>query len=129
MSPPRRFSTIWNSEKKPDAESEQGEDDSIKHLRCGSLKRAEIPIIQNPRSYLYQPRPNYRHLIQAGFVLLSLMILRYVYFGPFLPRKVKHVNPQDQTLPLHFSTPISTHNAPIGLFIDDDKTWHVYFQC
>jgi len=122
MSPPRRFSTIWNSEKKPDAESEQGADESIKHLRYGSLKRAETPIIQNPR-------PNYRHLIQAGFVLLSLMILCYVYFRPFLPRKVKHVNPQDQNLPLHFSTPVNTHNAPIGLFIDDDKTWHVYFQC
>jgi hypothetical protein len=123
------MSTIWNSEKKPDAESGHGEDESIKRLRNDPQKKGETSILQHPRPYLYQRQSNFRKLIQAGFLLLSLVVFHYVYFVPFLPRKVNHSDTQDQTPSLHFSTPTGTNNAPTGLFIDDDKIWHIYFQC
>jgi beta-fructofuranosidase len=89
-----------------------------------------IPVLQYVPPHWFQRQSKYRKLRQAGILLLSsLVLLHYVYLGVFPPCKFKNANHQDQAPILHFSTPNGTHTSPIGLFIDDNKTWHAYFQC
>jgi hypothetical protein len=116
------MSIIWTFVKKPDAGSEHSEDDD-------SENKGEIHILQHPRWSLYQQQSNYRNLTQVGLLLLSMVALHYIYLGSFAPHKVKYSNAQNQSPSLHFSTPTGTHNAPICLFIEENKTWHIYFQC
>ena len=125
MLPPYISSAIWNSDKKFHPESEYGKNGSIKSVRNDWEKTGRISL---PRWLQYQSK--YTKLRQAGFLLLSLAVLHYVYFGALSPYKFNNSNGQDQAPTLHFSTPTGTHNSPpIGLFIDGNKTWHVYFQC
>jgi hypothetical protein len=73
-------------------------------------------------------QPKYRMLWQAGFILLSLALLHYVYLGGVSLCKFKDFDNRKQTQSLHFSTSTDTHHPPFGLFVDRNKTWHMYFQ-
>jgi beta-fructofuranosidase len=129
MLPPYISSPIWNSDKKFDPDSEYGKNGSTKSVRNDSEKTGGIPVLQYSPPRWFQQQSKYRKLRQAGFLLLSLAVLYYVYFRAFSPYKFKNSNSQGQTPTLHFSTQTGTHNSPIGLFIDGNKTWHIYFQC
>lgn len=73
-----------------------------------------------------------RKLQKTSFLLLSLIaVLHYIYFGTFKLSSFKFMNSHGETqLPtLHFSSQTATQNSPFGLFIDDHKRWHIYYQC
>jgi hypothetical protein len=129
MLPPQRSSTAWNYDNRFYPESEHDNNESIKRVRNDWKMTGENPVLQYPPPNWLQRHSEYRKLQQAMFLLLSLTMLYYIYLGDFLPCKFKDSNSQDQTPILHFSTPTGTQSGPIGLFLDDNKTWHIYFQC
>lgn len=127
MLPPYRSSAVWISGNKFDPESEQGKSGSIQLE--GNDWDMIGPVMQYSQPQWLQRQLEHRKLWQAGLLLLSLAVLHCVYLGAFSPCKFKTFNSNDQTPILHFSTPTGMHNPPTGLFFDDKKIWHMYFQC
>lgn len=109
------------------------------------LKLHESSVIGNPNTTLdpvsehgkdglmkgvLQRQSKYSKLYQVGLLWFAVLaVLHYVYYGIFPTSTFTNLGGHDQAPALHFSTPTARHTSPIGLFVDDNKIWHIYFQC
>ncbi|KAK5050873.1 hypothetical protein LTR84_003432 [Exophiala bonariae] len=80
----------------------------------------------------FRRQSNYKKLQRIAILSLSLaFIFHYVYSEAFNLSLFGFTHPSVlvQVPVLHFSEPTAKRNLPFGLFVDDDKIWHIYFQC
>jgi hypothetical protein len=69
------------------------------------------------------------HKKLCALSLLAVVILQYFYFGNYSCYMYKYPQEQDNHPSLHFAASQNWLNDPHGVFIDANKTWHLYFQC
>jgi beta-fructofuranosidase len=79
-----------------------------------------------PRGWLRRPSR-----FQTAGLLLTLLLVAVLHHGSsrawpsWDPTLTKN---QSQPTALHFWTQTGSHSGPTGLFVDDHKVWHIYFQ-
>jgi hypothetical protein len=90
--------------------------------------------MQKLRPQSQQPQQHTRHtrLCSIGYLLFFALLIQFVYNG-WSPSTVSNHGKVDRPIQsrqsLHFAPLKDGFNGPGGLFIDDNKTWHAYYQC
>lgn len=71
----------------------------------------------------------HRRFWKIGMLFLTVVVLKYIYLEKSFSYAFKHSQNQDNHPTLHFAPPKHWIKNPTGLFIDANRTWHMYFQC